>query len=84
MIARDPQWIVIIDYGLPSAEGKMDFLLAKPELSQVSAIRNRRFFVLRYADATPGPRSVQAAQWLAAALHPERRITTGPVAGGPP
>lgn len=80
MIARDPEWIVIIDYGVPSAQGKMDFLLGKPELSEVSAIRNRRFFVLSYAEATPGPRSVQAAQRLAAALHPERQITLSPMA----
>lgn len=75
MLARDPEWIVIVDYGLPSAQGKIDLLLSKPELAQVSAIRNRRFFVMRYAEATPGPRSVQAAQRLAAALHPQRQIT---------
>lgn len=84
MIERDPEWIVIIDYGLPSAQGKIDFLLGKPELSQVSAIRNRRFFVMGYAEATPGPRSVQAAQRLAAALHPERRITVDAVLGERP
>lgn len=84
MLARDPEWIVIVDYGLPSAQGKIAFLLSKPELSQVSAIRNRRFFVMGYAEATPGPRSVQAAQRLAAALHPERRITVDPVLGALP
>lgn len=80
MIARDPEWIVIVDYGVPSAQGKIDFLLGKPELSQVSAIRNRRFFVMTYAEATPGPRSVQAAQRLAGALHPERQIAITPLA----
>lgn len=75
VIARDPDWIVIVDYGVPSAQGKMDFLLGKPELASVNAIRKRRFFVMSYAEATPGPRSVQVAQKLAAALHPERNVS---------
>jgi iron complex transport system substrate-binding protein len=39
VIHRDPEWIVIIDYGQPNAAGKIDFLLAKQELAQVTAIR---------------------------------------------
>lgn len=30
VVQRNPQWIVIIDYGQPHAQGKIDFLLAKP------------------------------------------------------
>jgi iron complex transport system substrate-binding protein len=29
VIERDPEWIVIIDYGQPDAQGKIDFLLQK-------------------------------------------------------
>ncbi|MFT3815320.1 MAG: ABC transporter substrate-binding protein [Acidovorax sp.] len=79
VVLRDPEWIVIIDYGKPSAQGKIDFLLQKQELQTVSAIRNKRFFVMTYAEATPGPRNVETAQRLAAALHPDRRITVTPV-----
>ncbi len=79
VITRDPEWIVIIDYGQPSAQGKIDFLRAKPELAGVSAIRKQRFFVISYAEATPGPRNVHVAQRLAAALHPDRRITVDSV-----
>lgn len=79
VIDRDPEWIIIIDYGMPNAQGKIDFLLRKKELEAVSAIRNRRFFVMTYAEATPGPRNVETAQRLAAALHPERQITINPV-----
>lgn len=71
VVARNPEWIVIVDYGVPNAQGKMDFLLSKPELAQVDAVRNRRFFVLTYAEATPGPRNMARARALAAALHPE-------------
>jgi len=83
VVLRDPEWIVIIDYGQPNAQGKIDFLLNKPELQSVSAIRNHRFFVMTYAEATPGPRNVEAAQRLAAALRPDRKITITPVRFGP-
>lgn len=79
VITRDPEWIIIIDYGQPNAQGKIDFLRAKPELAGVSAIREQRFFVISYAEATPGPRNVHVAQRLAAALHPDRQITVDPV-----
>lgn len=79
VITRDPEWIVIIDYGQPSAQGKIDFLRAKPELAGVSAIREQRFFVISYAEATPGPRNVHVAQRLSAALHPDLRITVDSV-----
>lgn len=79
VVQRDPEWIVIVDYGTPHARGKIDFLLQKKELEAVSAIRQRRFFVMSYAEATPGPRNVETAQRLAAALHPERHITVAPV-----
>lgn len=79
VVLRDPEWIVIIDYGQPSAQGKIDFLLQKKELQTVNAIRNKRFFVMTYAEATPGPRNVETAQRLAAALHPGRQIAVTPV-----
>ncbi|MFT4243145.1 MAG: ABC transporter substrate-binding protein [Acidovorax sp.] len=83
VVLRDPEWIVIIDYGTPSAQGKIDFLLQKKELQTVAAIREKRFFVMTYAEATPGPRNVETAQRLAAALHPDRRITVTPVRFNP-
>lgn len=70
VVERNPEWIVIVDYGVPNAQGKIDFLLRKPELAQVDAIRHRRFFVLSYAEATPGPRNMARAHALAQALHP--------------
>ncbi|MDR2787945.1 MAG: ABC transporter substrate-binding protein [Candidatus Accumulibacter sp.] len=71
VIHRDPEWIVIIDYGQPNAAGKIAFLLARQELAQVTAIRERRFVTLDYAAATPGPRNVESVRALAKALHPE-------------
>lgn len=70
VVARNPEWIVIVDYGHPNAQGKIDFLRHKPELSEVDAIRHQRFFVWTYAEATPGPRNVAQARALARAMHP--------------
>ena len=72
VIARDPEWIVIVDYDQPDARGKIDFLLHKKELAQVEAIRKKRFFIMSYSDATPSPGNVDMAEALARKLHPER------------
>lgn len=72
VVERDPQWIVIIDYDRPGPQGKIDFLLSRPELGEVEAIRKRSFVVLSYAEATPGPRNVAAVRKLARAFHPGR------------
>lgn len=72
VVQRNPDWIVVIDYDQPDAQGKIDFLLAKPELQHVTAIRHKRFIVLDYAEATPGPRNVARVRTLAQALHPQR------------
>jgi len=72
VVDRDPEVIVIIDYSHPDAAGKIAFLLAKPELANVAAIRQRRFVVFDYAEATPGPRNVASVRTLAEALHPDR------------
>lgn len=71
VVHRNPEVIVIIDYGQPSAAGKIDFLLNKPELMDVIAIKQKRFVVLEYAEATPGPRNVARVRTLAQAFHPD-------------
>lgn len=70
VIARDPEWIVIVDNDHPTPGAKMNFLLAQPELAHLSAIRKRRFVLLEFAEATPGPRNVAGVERIARALHP--------------
>ncbi|WP_370679504.1 ABC transporter substrate-binding protein [Comamonas sp. GB3 AK4-5] len=72
VVDRDPDWIVIVDNDRPTPGGKKEFLLRKPELSHLKAIREQRFVLLDFAEATPGPRNVQAVRRIAQALHPER------------
>ena len=70
VVERNPEHIVIIDYGEVSAEGKIDFLKSQPELADVEAIKNDKFVVLTYAEATPGPRNVARTRTLAEAFYP--------------
>ncbi len=76
VIERNPEYIVIIDYGQPDAQGKIDFLKSRAELADVDALQHERFVVLTYAEATPGPRNVASTRRLAEAFYPEKFDTT--------
>ncbi|MBX8528633.1 ABC transporter substrate-binding protein [Pseudomonas cichorii] len=72
VVERNPQVIVIVDYGPTSWQHKRDFLLQNPALSSVEAIRQKRFVVLPYVAVTPSVDNAEAIEKLAAALHPEQ------------
>lgn len=69
VVERNPQVIVIVDYGEVSAEQKQQFLLNNPALQSVEAIRQQRFIVIPYVQATPGIDNVLAVQTLAQGFH---------------
>ncbi|WP_431495616.1 ABC transporter substrate-binding protein [Pseudomonas brassicacearum] len=69
VVERNPQVIVIVDYGEVSAEQKQQFLLNNPALQSVEAIQQRRFIVIPYVQATPGIDNVLAVQTLARGFH---------------
>lgn len=69
VVERNPQVIVIVDYGEVSAEQKQQFLLNNPALQSVEAIKQRRFIVIPYVQATPGIDNVLAVQTLARGFH---------------
>ncbi|MDR0208026.1 MAG: ABC transporter substrate-binding protein [Pseudomonas putida] len=71
VVERDPEVIVIVDYGPTSWAQKRDFLLNHPALSEVKAIRERRFVVLSYLQVTPSVDNAGAIEQLASALHPQ-------------
>jgi iron complex transport system substrate-binding protein len=70
VVARNPQAIVIVDYGSVSADQKIRFLTGNPALANIEAVRERRFIVVPYDEATPGVRSADAVETIARALHP--------------
>jgi iron complex transport system substrate-binding protein len=71
VVERNPQVIVIVDYSEITAEQKEQFLLNNPALQSVDAIKNQRFIVIPYVQATPGIDNVLAVETLAKGFHGE-------------
>ncbi|MCH0562276.1 MULTISPECIES: ABC transporter substrate-binding protein [unclassified Streptomyces] len=69
VVERNPDVIVICDYGDVSAEQKRRFLLSYAPLRNVSAVRHRRVFVLDYAELVESPRNPSAIARLGAYLR---------------
>jgi iron complex transport system substrate-binding protein len=72
VIDRNPEQIIIVDYGEPNAAGKIAFLKSQAALADVEAIKNDNFVVLSYEEATPGPRNVGSTRTLAEAFYPDK------------
>lgn len=60
VVERNPDFIVIINYGNVTAAEKRQFMRTNPAFGGIEAVRNDRFVVLEYSEATPGPRNVAA------------------------
>lgn len=69
VVARNPEVIVIVDYGEISAAQKQQFLEQHPALQSVDAVRNKRFVVIPYVGATPSLDNVEAIEAIAQSLH---------------
>ncbi|TWB61726.1 iron complex transport system substrate-binding protein [Rhizobium sp. ERR 922] len=70
VIEKNPDVIVIVDYGQVTAAQKIAFLKGNPAFRNIDAVKNDRFVVLPYVEATPGPRNIEAIATLAKAFHP--------------
>jgi iron complex transport system substrate-binding protein len=71
VIEKNPEVIAIVDYGEVTAAQKIAFLKSNPAFKNIDAVKNNRFVVLPYVEATPGPRNIEAISALAKALHPD-------------
>lgn len=69
VVERDPEVIVINDYGDTTADQKRKFLKSYPPLAGVSAVKNDRIVVLDYAELVESPRNPAAIDSLAADLR---------------
>ena len=69
VVERDPEVIVIVNYGDVTAVQKRDFIMSNPAFADLEAVKNNRFVVLEYVEATPGPRNIGAVKTLAAAFR---------------
>lgn len=70
VIDRDPECILIVDYGETPWQQKRDFVLANPALTRLSAAEQGCFLPLTYAAITPGIRNAHTVREIAQLLHP--------------
>lgn len=68
VVERNPEVIVIVNYGSVTAEQKRDFMRSNPAFANIDAVKNDRFVTLEYVEATPGPRNIKAIKTLANAF----------------
>ncbi len=68
VVERNPEVIVIVNYGDVTAEQKRDFMISNPAFANLAAVQNDRFVTLEYVEATPGPRNIKAIKKLANAF----------------
>ena len=64
VIDRNPEVIVIVNYGNVTAEQKREFMMTNPAFAEIDAVKNDRFVTLEYVEATPGPRNIKAVKKL--------------------
>lgn len=71
VVDRNPDYIVINDYGNTTAAEKIDYLKSLPMLQSVNAIKNENFVVVTLPSVFPGIRVDEAVEDIAKGLHPE-------------
>ena len=71
VVERNPEVIVIVNYGEVTAAQKREFMMSNPAFADLDAVKNDHFVVLEYVEATPGPRNIQAVKALAQAFWSE-------------
>ncbi|MFC4770252.1 ABC transporter substrate-binding protein [Effusibacillus consociatus] len=72
VVNRNPEVIIIVDYGEKTVAQKQDLLLAKKELADVPAIKNKRFIVLPLSAAAEGIRAPLALKILSKGFYPDK------------
>ncbi|MCV6593762.1 MAG: ABC transporter substrate-binding protein [Silicimonas sp.] len=68
VVERNPEVVVIVNYGSVTAEEKRAFMMSNPAFAELDAVKNDRFVTLEYVEATPGPRNIKAVKTLAGAF----------------
>ena len=71
IINRDPEFIMIDDTPWESAEQRIATLESLPQLSSITAIREKRYIVLQWTYILPGIQMDKGISALAEALYPE-------------
>lgn len=71
VVARDPDVILILNYGSDTVEDKEAFLESDPIASTLRAVQNKAFVAVDLTDVVPGIRNGDTVLALAKAFHPD-------------
>lgn len=71
VVARDPEIIVINDYGDTTAEEKVEFLKNNEALSDVTAIKEERFIIITLPEVFASTRVADTVEKFAEGFYPE-------------
>ncbi|MBS9776391.1 MAG: ABC transporter substrate-binding protein [Fusobacterium sp.] len=69
VIMRNPEYIIIVDYGDTSFESKVMYLKNESPIKDLPAVRNNKFIRVSLASVSPGIRIGRAAKEIAEKLH---------------
>lgn len=67
----NPDFIILVDYDKGGWKQSWRFLQNHPLLSQLNAVKNKRFLALEYGEITPGPLNIGAIKKLSQRLFEE-------------
>ena len=70
-VERNPDVIVVVDYGDVTAEQKINFMKNDPALKTISAVQNNRFVVVPLSALAEGVRAPMALETIAKGFYPE-------------
>lgn len=71
VVKRNPDCIIINNYGDTTANEKIKYLKNNPALASVNAIKNNKFVVLPLSDVFTGIRNADAVEYMSKQLYPE-------------
>lgn len=74
IVAGNPEVIIVVDYGVSirnddDFKGKVENLKNNPMLKEVDAVKNGKFVRVKLSEITPGVRTVDALERIAAEIH---------------
>lgn len=72
VVARDPDVVLILNYGDETVDEKQDFLRSHPVASRLRAVRDGRFVAANLTDVVPGIRNGDVVASMADGFHPDR------------
>lgn len=71
ILERDPQVVVIVDYGNDEAQEKINFLKTNEFTKELEAIKENKFVIVSLAEISPSPRIGKAIEHMAQIFYGE-------------